>query len=162
MNNPRLTHVDRALLKAAIRRVFSRSELRLSVLKSAITTRIKDENRTRVKTWYVCFQCYKPFAGYEMQIDHVIPIVRVNETLQELDFNILVDRIWCDKDNLQAICLTCHKQKSKLENTERRRIKNEHSLQCKKKAKKTYAKSKTKRRTKRSTSYQRPQKGNYK
>ncbi len=162
MSNPRLTPKDLGLIKGAIRRVFSRSELRRSIL-STIKVDHYDEKRKRVKTWYKCPLCNSFCAGHEIQIDHIEPIVKLHESLAEVDCNTLIDRTWCDKSNLQPICLTCHKKKSKLENVERRRIKkglvNESGLQHKKKTKKAFKNAEREGRSKRSTSYKSTKKG---
>lgn len=58
-----------------------------------------------------------------MAVDHILPIVKINETAAELDANTLVDRMWCDPDNLQAICPICHDAKSEVERKQRKAYK---------------------------------------
>lgn len=125
MNNPRMTPKERNLVKGAIRRVFSRSDLRRSVLLTAKVEGITSQQRPRVKTWYICRDCDSYCAGYEMQVDHIDPVIPVNVTLEGLTWDTIIDRMWCEKNNLRAICLTCHKKKSKIENAERRKNKKE-------------------------------------
>ena len=55
-----------------------------------------------------------------MQVDHVEPIIRVEETLESLTWDLVVDRTWCEISNLRAICKTCHSVKTKAENKKRR------------------------------------------
>lgn len=113
---------DRNLIKGAIRRVFSRSSIRKSVLLEA-KIQHEDASRPRVKTWYRCAECKKAFAAHELEVDHIIPIIPVNQTLDDLSWDELVDRIWCDVANLSVLCKTDHKAKSKLENKQRREYK---------------------------------------
>lgn len=122
VSNFRGSYKDLGLIKGAIRRVFSRSELRKEILNTAIVEHY-DPNRTRVKTWYKCVSCNNFNAGYEMQVDHIQPIVAITETLKDIDCNTLIDRTWCINSNLQPICLTCHKIKSTIENRARREYK---------------------------------------
>lgn len=124
MINCRMTTKERNLVKGAIRRVFSRSDLRKSALDRAKVI-IRSLQRPRVKTWYQCRSCDSYCAGYEMQVDHIDPIIPTYTSLERMTWDQVVDRIWCEESNLRAICLTCHKAKSKIENDERRKYKKE-------------------------------------
>ena len=115
----KISNDDLKLLMTAIRRAFSRSSLRKEVLEKAKTPYI-DLSRPRVKNWFQCNICKNCFAGYQMQIDHIIPIVPVNKGLTEMKIYDLIERTFCNIDNLQASCLDCHKAKSKEENKLRR------------------------------------------
>lgn len=120
MNNPS-NPKERNLLKGAIRRVFSRSDLRKEVIaKSRIEW--SDPSRPRVTKWSRCSSCGQPTATYQMEIDHVQPLVPLDKKLEDMTWNEVVDRTWCDILNLQPVCKPCHKAKSKIENAERRRI----------------------------------------
>lgn len=115
---------ERNLIKGAIRRVFSRSELRRLVVDSSRID-YTDATRPRVKKWSFCLDCKKETPTYLMEVDHVNPIIRLGEALEDLTWDTLVERVWCEFDNLRAVCKTCHKAKTKLENAERRRLKKE-------------------------------------
>lgn len=115
---------ERNLLKGAIRRVFSRSELRRLVIDSSRID-YTDASRPRVKKWSFCPECKKEIPTYLMEVDHVNPIIRPGESLEELSWDTLVERVWCEFNNLKAICKDCHKIKTKAENAERRRLKKE-------------------------------------
>jgi len=114
-----MTAKERNLLKGAVRRVFSRSDLRRAVVDAA---RIKhtDPERPRVKKWGRCAECKQPTAAYQMQIDHISPIVPIHLTLADMSWDTVVDRTWCVEANLQALCIPCHKEKSKHERKERK------------------------------------------
>lgn len=116
---------ERGLIKGAIRRVFSRSELRRQALDKALVKDYSDPSRKRVTRWGRCAECEKLEPLYKMQIDHIEPVIPQDSSLDQMTWDTLVDRIWCDERNLQALCETCHKAKSKEENAERRRIKKE-------------------------------------
>lgn len=114
MTNPRMTVKERNLLKGAIRRVFSRSELHGQIIKKSAIQH-SDPCRPRVKNWCKCNVCGKPEARSYVVIDHLDPVVPTDSALEFMSWNELVDRIWCNETNLQAICPVCHKIKSKLE-----------------------------------------------
>lgn len=115
-----ITKKERNLLKGAIRRVFSRSELRNYAL-SKHDVDFQDPNRPRVTKWSFCGECGVITPRYLMQVDHIIPVIGLTETLEDLSWDELIEqRIWCEVSNLSPKCTDCHKLKSKLENKERR------------------------------------------
>lgn len=119
-----MTPKERNLVKGALRRVFSRSELRQQAI-AASRIQHSDPERPRVKKWSMCPLCEKPTPSYLMQVDHVEPIVPVNKTLEEMSWDEVVKRIWCDAGNLLAVCIPCHLLKSKQERIMRASYKKE-------------------------------------
>src|SRR6185437_4543484 len=122
MYNKRLTAKERNLLKGSIRRVFSRSELRKSIINLTVVNHA-DPDRPRVKKWSICEVCKKHTPTYKMQLDHKDPIIPIDKTLEELSWDEVIDRVWCEENNLTTMCIDCHKQKTKIENKERRKKK---------------------------------------
>ncbi len=122
MKNPRITHKEKGLIKGALRRVFSRSELRRAVIDASVVQHT-DPSRKRVKTWCRCNMCKELHPKSYMECDHITPVVGFGEASVDLDANTLVDRLWCEENNLQAVCDACHDKKSKEENKMRRAAK---------------------------------------
>ncbi len=119
---------ERNLLKAAIRRVFSRSELRKEVIEKSRVTFVPQRSRDlkpRTTKWSICQECATYTPTYLMEVDHISPIIKIDEKLEDLTWDELVDRVWCNLNNLVAKCKPCHKLKTKAENAERRRLKKE-------------------------------------
>lgn len=58
-----------------------------------------------------------------MDIDHTVPLVPSDLALEDMEWNDVIERLWCDIKNLNPVCKDCHKAKSKQENQERRRHK---------------------------------------
>lgn len=125
MKNPRISNKERGLLKGAIRRIFGRSDLRRRVVESAIVQGYTDPKRKAVKYWVKCADCGKMEAKSNVQTDHKHPVVPVNSSFAEMSFDTVVNRTWCEENDLQILCLECHKLKTKEENAERRRLKKE-------------------------------------
>lgn len=119
---------ERNLLKGAIRRVFSRSDLRKQIIAKSIVKGYQDPNRKAVKFWVKCETCGNMEAKSNVQVDHVKPVISVTETLEDLTWDELVNRLWCEEQNLAIICIPCHKVKSKQENKERREFKKAKKL----------------------------------
>jgi len=118
-NNPK----ERNLLKGAIRRIFSRSELRRRALDASVVKDYGDPNRKRVTRWSKCPDCAKMTPSYLMEVDHIEPIIPPGMTLEDMSWDQVIDGVWCDERNLRAVCKECHKLKTKLENKERRKLK---------------------------------------
>ena len=107
-----MTVPKKNLIKGAIRRLFSRSSLCREILEGAVH---KTARGPRGGKQYICAKCKKWFANKEVQVDHIEPVMRYDETIQDLDYNTVVMRIFCDEDNLQVLCKPCHKIKTALE-----------------------------------------------
>lgn len=123
MNHP-YNPKERSLIKGALRRVFSRSDLRRSVIEASRIPWV-DIDRPRVTKWSRCEECKQPIPTYLMQVDHVVPLIGVYEELGDLTWDELISRLWCEPSNLRVLCKPCHLKKTKAENAERRRIKKE-------------------------------------
>ena len=115
---------ERGLIKGAIRRVFSRSELRRAAIARNEIPHF-DLARPRAKKWVFCDLCGEIFPKYLAQADHIKPVIPVDKALDSMTWDELIENQWCDIANLQTVCKSCHNDKTKLENKERRRIKNE-------------------------------------
>ena len=124
MKNPK-NPKERNLLKGAIRRVFSRSELRKQILDKALVKDYHDPSRKRVTRWGKCAECGKLEPAYLLEVDHIIPVVPEDSSLEQMTWDELVDRVWCDERNLGPVCKPCHKLKSKEETKLRKKNKKE-------------------------------------
>lgn len=129
MNNPRITNKERGLIKGSLRRVFSRSELRQRVVELSRVDH-SDPKRPRVKKWSKCKLCQEITPTYLMAVDHIIPLIPVDRSLAEMSWDEIVDRLWCEFFNLQAICPTCHDIKTKAERKERTASKKANKLKA--------------------------------
>lgn len=127
-NNPRMTRQDISLASSAIRRAFSRSELRRQVLAAGAINH-SDPTRPRVKSWVRCNECKQPQAKSSVEVDHnKEPVIPLDSSLHAVvssvgGWDCLIDRVWCHISNLQILCETCHDRKSQAENKIRRRNK---------------------------------------
>jgi 5-methylcytosine-specific restriction endonuclease McrA len=119
-----LTVKERNLIKGAIRRVFSRSELRKTIIQEARITHY-DPNRPRVTKWGKCAHCQQLIALYQMEVDHIEPIIPVDKSLESMSWDEIISRIFCAKENLTALCKPCHSVKTKAENKLRAKARKE-------------------------------------
>jgi 5-methylcytosine-specific restriction endonuclease McrA len=124
LNNPP-NPKERNLLKGAIRRIFSRSDLRKQVIDASEVPGYTDPNRPRAKRWCQCAECKQMVPKSYMECDHIEPLIPLNRSLEDMTWTEVVDRAWCDISNLRAVCETCHDVKTKAETKERKRIRDE-------------------------------------
>lgn len=117
--NKRITKREQGLLKGSLRRVFARSDLHRQVLDAAEVIH-SDPKRPRVKRWCLCAVCLKPEARSYCAVDHFYPIVAIDSTFESQGLDKTADNLWCDINQLQCICPTCHDEKTKAENRLRR------------------------------------------
>ncbi len=115
----RITKKEQGLIKGALRRVFSRSELRKAALALTVVPGYKDPNRPRVTKWSRCMDCQKMVPTYLIDEDHHIPVVPIDIPLEEMGIEELVERLWCSIENLRGLCEECHNLKSGTETKER-------------------------------------------
>lgn len=66
----------------------------------------------RQKFEYQCAQCLKWHADKHINVDHIIPAGSLNCAN---DLPGFVERLFCEADNLQVLCETCHNVKTQKE-----------------------------------------------
>lgn len=121
MLNPRITPQEFGLIKGALRRIFSRSLLRESIMQR-VRVEHYSAKRPRVKKWGYCEKCGEVTPEWQLEVDHISPVVPLHLSLKDLTLLELVDRIWCPEDNFQILCLRCHELKT----TDEGKIRTEH------------------------------------
>lgn len=123
---------ERGRIKGALRRTFrlhpapreiltaSRVELPPALKKDGTPGK---KNQVR----YRCAMCLELFQQKHVQVDHIIPAVRLYRKESDLSYDEMVRGIFCGKDNLQVLCSTpkkflpkgaesCHRKKTNEEN----------------------------------------------
>lgn len=78
----------------------------------------REARRERGK--YECAVCKELFKAKEYAIDHLQPVIPydgfpIHPVTGGLDWTIIIDRLFCDKENLQIICHADHSVKSDIE-----------------------------------------------
>lgn len=75
----------------------------------------------RIAEHYCCASCGVLFPAKSVVVDHIEPVVA---TSGFTNWDDVVQRMFCSAENLQVLCKECHRQKSKIENEERKANKN--------------------------------------
>ena len=103
-----------AAIRGALRRAFSRSPIVREVLlehRREIPKYRKDGSLClKPAVQYKCNICTEWVGSTKVQVDHVSPVIPVNETFTSWDK--FIERLFCTKDNLKPICKFCHDIKS--------------------------------------------------
>ena len=66
----------------------------------------------RQKFEYLCNSCKTWFPDKQINVDHIVGAGSLNCSN---DLPGFVDRLFCELDNLQVLCETCHNNKTQLE-----------------------------------------------
>ena len=82
-------------------------------LQDAFTGQKLNPKSGRMAKHYRCASCQQEFTSKDVEVDHISPVVDPTDGF--IDWNTFISRLYCTKDNLQVLCTTCHKRKTKLE-----------------------------------------------
>ena len=107
----------KAFVIAVLRSGTRRYPPKWEVLKEAYVGIRLNEKTNREGKHYLCALCEGEFPAKEIQIDHKIPVTGPEGFTT---WDNYIERLFCSKENLQAICVGCHKIKSYNEIQERK------------------------------------------
>ena len=95
-----------AFVKSALRAAMRRWPPKWDCLKDAFVGLKVNVKTKREGKHYRCAKCQGEFSSTQVQVDHIIPI-GFEKTWDEV-----VAAMFCEKQNLQVLCLECHKKKT--------------------------------------------------
>lgn len=107
-----------SFITSVIRKGFSKWPPKYEKLALAKKGKKKNENTGRLAEHYECSICKKEFVSSEIEVDHISPVV---PTSGWISWDSYINNLFCSVNNLQVICKTCHKIKSKKENEQRKK-----------------------------------------
>ncbi len=108
-----------SFVKSALRSASQRWPVKYKVLSEAYVGQKINESSGRLAKHYKCKSCEKDYPAKNVQVDHVKPIIDPVQgftTWDEVIYNM-----FCERDNLQVLCKTCHDTKTKSEKEERKK-----------------------------------------
>lgn len=109
-----------SFVKSALRTASVRWPPRYQCLHDAFVTQGINPATGRKAKLYRCCKCKGLFTAANMEINHIVPVVPV-EGFDSWDN--LIERLFCEKDGLEAVCKPCHKLITAFENQQRKEIK---------------------------------------
>lgn len=89
---------------------------KFETLNEAKTEKRINPKSKRLAQFYLCATCCGEFPAKEVAVDHIQSVVGPEGFTTWDEF---VNRLFCDKDNLQCLCHSCHKIKTDEEKGER-------------------------------------------
>ena len=110
---------QKGYITSTLRKGFIRWPAKFEALKKALVGKKVNKKTGRVAAHYSCAICHNHFTSQEVQVDHIVPVVCTKKGFHTWD--TYIERLFCTADNLQVVCIPCHKKKSALENKERKK-----------------------------------------
>ncbi len=101
---------------SSIKRNFSRSKRAKALKDKHILKGVKGVKGGKM---VMCESCGSHIPYYKSQLDHIDPITPVMISQKVMSFIMLLERVFCDDNNLQVICPECHKKKNNRERGQR-------------------------------------------
>lgn len=84
-------------------------------LNNAFTEKKINPKTGRMAKHYRCNICKEEFTQSNVNVDHTEPAV--DPKVGFVDWNTFIERLFCSVDNLQCLCIECHRIKTKSERT---------------------------------------------
>ena len=112
----------RSFIKSGLRRMSTRWKPKYDVKKAARHKEKLLNNNGRLVFHSHCARCGDIVPETTATVDHRLPII--DPSIGFTDWDDVINRLFCESDNLQVLCKPCHDNKTKEEkkiDTERRR-----------------------------------------
>ena len=109
----------KAFIIAALRSASQRYPPKYETLNKAKTGKEVNKATGRIAEHYKCAKCKKKFVLKEVQVDHILPVVSTKEGF--VNWDVFIESLFCDVNNLQVLCRPCHASKTALEREERKK-----------------------------------------
>jgi hypothetical protein len=110
----------RAFITSTLRGGMRRYPPKWEVLKESSVGKKVNKASGRQALHHKCFKCKLDFPAKEVQVDHKEPVV--DPMMGFVNWDTFIERLFCDKKNLQVLCKACHKVKTQKEKDDRKSI----------------------------------------
>ena len=99
-----------SFIKGALRNASIKWPPKWKTLKAASVGKKINWRTSRLAEHYKCNSCNKEFPAKEVQVDHIQPIIDPAKGF--VNWDVVIENMFCEQENLQVLCLTCHKAKT--------------------------------------------------
>jgi 5-methylcytosine-specific restriction endonuclease McrA len=103
----------RSFVISALRAATRRYPPKYKTLKEAFVEKRINKKSGKLASFYTCASCKKEYVAKDVQVDHKVPVVGPEGFTT---WDKYIEGMFCDVDNLQVLCTTCHTSKTKEEN----------------------------------------------
>jgi 5-methylcytosine-specific restriction endonuclease McrA len=108
----------RAFVTSALRSASRRYPPKYETLNDSKTEKKVNVKTGRLAQHYRCAECNDEFVAKDVEVDHIRPVIDPKRGFTSWDDYI--NRLFCDKKNMQTLCKECHLVKTKQEKDERK------------------------------------------
>ncbi len=107
----------KTFITSVLRKGYTRYPPKYETLKEASVGKKTNKSTGRLAEHYKCAKCKKAYPNKEVAVDHIEPVVCSEQGF--IDWDVFIKRLYCNKDNLQVLCKTCHDKKTQKERKQR-------------------------------------------
>ena len=109
----------KSFVTSALRAASRRWPPKYKALKEAFAGRKVNAKTGKLAMHYKCAKCKKLFVAVDVQVDHIKPVVDPKKGF--VSWDVYIDRMFCEMENLQVLCKADHKIKTDQEKLERKK-----------------------------------------
>ena len=109
-----------SFIKSALRTASVRWPPRYETLAEAFVDRRTNEKTGKLAKHFKCASCSSLFPQKDVEVNHKQSVVPVEGFTS---WDEVINRMFCEKDGLEVLCKTCHKQRTQEENQLRKQFK---------------------------------------
>lgn len=102
-----------SFIKSILRNGSLRWGPRYKCLSDAFTGSQINAKTNRLAKHYKCAECLQAFPGKDVRVDHIEPII--DPAVGFTNWDDVVNALFCEADNLQTLCVSCHHSKTQQE-----------------------------------------------
>lgn len=107
-----------SFIKSVIRMGSRKWPQKYEALNRALIGKRLDPRTGKMSNRYKCAGCNNLFKATEVQVDHIDPVVSVEDGF--IDWNEYIMRMYCEADGFQILCSECHGVKTENERKQRK------------------------------------------
>lgn len=108
-----------SFVKGALRSASKRWPPKYTVLNEACIGQKINTTSGRLAKFYTCNECKEAFPAKLVEVNHIIPVIPITGFD---NWDSVIKRMFCEKEDLEVVCKICHKAITKQENLLRKTI----------------------------------------
>lgn len=112
-----------SFIKSALRAASRRWPPKYTSLNDAYVDRRTNIKSGKLAKHYLCAICGGFFPAADVQVDHIEPVI--DPAVGFTTWDDVVERLFCEKENLQVLCTCCHKSKTAVEKQQAKERRND-------------------------------------
>jgi hypothetical protein len=106
-----------SFVKSALRSASIRWPPKYQKLSEALVGTKVNQKTGRMAKHYECNLCKGHFPAKDVEVNHILPVVPIEGFTS---WDVIIERMFCEKDGLEVVCKPCHKIITQKENDERK------------------------------------------